>query len=320
MSGASERITFVVPVLNDARRLASCLAAIRSDNPSAEVIVVDNGSIDDSRQVAIDAGATCLDRPGIPVSAMRNQAAAAAGGEIVAFVDADHRIGAGWSDAARQALSVAQVGAAGAPYVTDGRTWVQRAYDGLRSHPTAPQIVAWLGSGNLAVRRDAFVSTGGFDERLRTCEDVDFCRRLRAAGWRIVADPRMRSVHAGDPETLRAVVAGELWRGRDNLRVSFRPPVDLRGVVTAVMPAFVLAAVPLAVLFLAASRTAPAVALTGTAAALVFARMVQMSRRRGDWRPPSVLQTLLVATSYEAGRALALVARAGHLARRGRRS
>ena len=51
----------------------------------------------------------------------------------------------------------------------------------------------------LLVRRAAFDAVGGFDEGFRPAwfEDVDFCRRLRAAGWRILLEPRARVVHEG---------------------------------------------------------------------------------------------------------------------------
>ena len=84
-------------------------------------------------------------------------------------------------------------------------------------------------SGNLAVKRTAFQAIGGFDAALEACEDVDFCQRLRRAGWRLVGDERLESVHLGDPPTLAALFRAERWRGRDNLRVSLRGPLDARG-------------------------------------------------------------------------------------------
>ena len=119
--------------------------------------------------------------------------------------------------------------AAGAPYVSpDGATWVQRRYDGLRTRPSEPADVEWLGSGNLVLRRAVFDEVGGFDTSLETCEDVDLCQRIRDRGHRIVCDPKLRSVHFGDPASLSALFAGELWRGRNNLRVTLRGPRTLR--------------------------------------------------------------------------------------------
>jgi GT2 family glycosyltransferase len=58
----------------------------------------------------------------------------------------------------------------------------------LRGRHQGCAIVEWLGAGNMAVEAAAFHDVGGFDARLQTCEDVDLCKRLRAAGRLIVAD------------------------------------------------------------------------------------------------------------------------------------
>ena len=54
------------------------------------------------------------------------------------------------------------------------------------ARPRDQRDADWLGSGNLAVSRTAFELVGGFDTSLETCEDVDFCHRLRAKGQRVV--------------------------------------------------------------------------------------------------------------------------------------
>src|ERR1039457_5175492 len=84
-------ISVVVPVYNDAGNLRQCLAALRaSETQPAECIVVDDGSTDDSAQVAVEYGAKLLStgaRSG-PAHA-RNFGAQAARGDILLFVDAD---------------------------------------------------------------------------------------------------------------------------------------------------------------------------------------------------------------------------------------
>jgi GT2 family glycosyltransferase len=98
---------------------------------------------------------------------------------------------------------------------------VQATYGALRRHPAAEERAEWLGAGNMVVRREAFVAVNGFDESLETCEDVDLCARIAKAGWQVRAVPGMRNVHHGDQA--ENVFWGELWRGRDSLRVTTRP-------------------------------------------------------------------------------------------------
>ena len=49
------------------------------------------------------------------------------------------------------------------------------------------------------IRRSAFLEVGGFDNRFYPAwyEDVDFCKRLKSAGWRIYFDPVARFLHEG---------------------------------------------------------------------------------------------------------------------------
>ena len=309
------RFTFVVPVRNDASRLAVALRSIASSigpGTQAEVVVVDNGSTDESPAVARAHGAVVLERPGLSVSALRNEGARAATGDVLAFVDADNEIDSRWLAAATELFADPAIGAVGAPYSPPpAANWVQRVYDSLRDHRVGAFETDWLGSGNLAVRRDIFMQVGGFDEGLITCEDVDLCLRIRGRAHRLVSDSRLRSVHHGDPRTLKAVFLGELWRGRDNLRVTFRPPRSWRSWVSLGISVVMLVAASALLLGLGLRSSVLAIAGTAAIAGLILLRTARLARPM-RLRPLDLLQACGVATAYEFGRALALVARIPH--------
>ena len=314
------RVSFVIPVRNDAERLQICLRSILR-NPQAkhvQIIVVDNGSTDNSADVARRLGAEVLRMDAGRVAELRNRGAREATGDILAFVDADNEIASGWLYAALECLRLPSVGAAGAMYQAppDG-TWVQRTYGHLRGGPRDQSDADWLGSGNLAVSRAAFERVGGFDTSFATCEDVDFCHRLRATGLRVVSDSRLKSVHHGDPRTLWEVLTSERWRGRDNLRVTFRKPVSWSSVPSAVVPVFHVLFMAIALVGLALLGTSPRVGTLLIATAVVgsFAgtamRVVRAAVREAAVRA-GLLPAFLVAAFLDAGRALALVSRAPH--------
>ncbi|MBB1020577.1 MULTISPECIES: glycosyltransferase family 2 protein [Dietzia] len=91
------RISVVIPVLDDARELEGCLAALAAQTRAPdEVVVVDNGCSDDSVAVARAAGARVVDEPvrGIPAAAAAGYDAAT--GDVIARLDADSRPGPDW--------------------------------------------------------------------------------------------------------------------------------------------------------------------------------------------------------------------------------
>jgi glycosyltransferase involved in cell wall biosynthesis len=83
-------ISVVIPALNDAEMLANCLAALATQTrPANEIIVVDNGSADDTATVARAAGARVVDEPLRGIFPATAAGFDAARGEIIARLDAD---------------------------------------------------------------------------------------------------------------------------------------------------------------------------------------------------------------------------------------
>ena len=312
-------LSFVIPVRNDAVHLRECLKSIHNacaECSEIEILVIDNGSTDDSVAVARKGGATLLSIPNARVSELRNRGAAAARGTVLAFIDSDHEIAAGWGSCALESLAVTSIGAVGALCWPPQRpTWVQRVYDGLREHREGAHDVQWLGSGNLAVKRDAFLAVGGFDARLDVCEDVDLCRKLRSAGYRLVADSRLRSIHKGDPPTLGALFRAELWRGRDNLRVSMRGPLtwsELPSIVIPVADFACLAGASVALLMFGRRGVPAAIFGITVVSALSLLRSIRIYRRLAPRRTLDLMKAFLVAAVYDAARALALALPVSH--------
>ena len=96
-------LSFIVPVRNDADGIERCLKSIvaAASGHGFELIVMDNGSIDGSGARARALGATVIQLDG-SVARLRNAAAHAARGQLLAFIDADHEIDPHWVNAATE--------------------------------------------------------------------------------------------------------------------------------------------------------------------------------------------------------------------------
>ena len=188
-------VSFIVPVRNDAERLEVCLRSMRTNAVGAaiELIVVDNGSVDRSAEVARKAGAKVIRIEGFGVAHLRNVGAAKASGEILAFVDADHEIASTWvAERGRARWRSDGVAAAGALcHPPREGTWVQQAYGALRGTSGGQRDVEWLGSGN----------HGGASRRLRGV------RRLRHLA-RHVRGRRSLPPHPGQRRCASSATSG----------------------------------------------------------------------------------------------------------------
>jgi glycosyltransferase involved in cell wall biosynthesis len=193
-SGDELAISVIIPVYNGGSNFRKCLVSVKGLFPSpAEVIVVGDGDTDGSSQLAEEFGVTVLrfPSPGGPARA-RNFGASRAKGEIVFFVDADVTLP---SDAiGRVAMAFKRepdVAALFGSYDdSPGETNFLSQYRNLlhhyvHQHGREEASTFWGGCG--AIRRDAFLAMGGFDETYvkPSVEDIELGYRLKQAGYSI---------------------------------------------------------------------------------------------------------------------------------------
>lgn len=190
-------------------RLLDSLDRSRAAKASGvEVVVVDSTAADESaaiRDACAKVGAKLIAGP-LGVRRKRNIGARAATAGWLLFVDSDCEVSPVLFDAYLQALARdPQIRAAAGPTVfRGGKTAFTRLIEASSlfapfRQPASPGLLLWATTSNLLVRRDVFDALGGFREdfpfRLGG-DDTDFCFRLRAAGYGIVAVPAAVSFHS----------------------------------------------------------------------------------------------------------------------------
>jgi GT2 family glycosyltransferase len=208
-------VAVVIPNYNGARWLPGVLASLAGQTVApAEVLVVDDGSTDDSAAIAEAAGARVLrlaENGGFARAA--NAGVAAVGSEAVALVNTDVVLDADWLERALAALGASEGAVATKLLDLDDPAILYSAGDVLRRDGVCeqrgrferdrgaydePGEVFSACAGAALYRRVAVLGAGGFDERLGMyLEDVELGLRLRLAGWGCAWEPRAVARHAG---------------------------------------------------------------------------------------------------------------------------
>jgi glycosyltransferase involved in cell wall biosynthesis/GT2 family glycosyltransferase len=218
-------VSIIIPMRDRVDLLERCVTSIRerTDYPSIEFVIVDNGSIETAtlnflRKMEQEMEAQII-REGGPFNFSRliNRGAAAARGEVFAFLNNDIEANeSGWLREMVSHVMRIGVGAVGArlwyPDGTLQHGGVIVGLGGVASHafPRVPrghagyfnrtylqQNCSAVTGACLVVRREVFERTGGFDEAnfAISFNDIDFCLRLRVAGLQNVWTPYANLVH-----------------------------------------------------------------------------------------------------------------------------
>jgi rSAM/selenodomain-associated transferase 2 len=185
------RISVVVPSWRDTENLATLLPLLAALDRVEETIVVVAAGDADSERLALTSGAAFIACRAPNRGEQMNLGAAAASGDAIVFQHSDTDLEEAHLVAIERALSDPEI-IGGAFYRKfDGRhprlMWLESVARFLTRHGGT-----LYGDQSIFVRRDVFLKLGGF-AKIPLMEDVEFSRRLRAAGKVAVLDPPVRS-------------------------------------------------------------------------------------------------------------------------------
>lgn len=191
------RVSVIVCGYNGGQTLESCLLSLKAiDYPDYEVVVVDDGSTDNTKEILSHhpwVNAIYQENRGLSVA--RNVGASAATGEILAYTDSDCMADPDWLYYLVGTLLSGNYAGVGGPNISPpAQNWHQAcvaAAPGGPNHVLLSDVVAEHIPGcNMAFHRWAFEKIGGFDPEYRKAgDDVDFCWRLQQEGEVIAFSP-----------------------------------------------------------------------------------------------------------------------------------
>jgi glycosyltransferase involved in cell wall biosynthesis len=212
--GGGLSISVVIPCFNGAQFLSESLASVRRQTrPLVEVLVVDDGSMDGSPEIARAQGATVLPTfINSGPAAARNLGIEFARGDLIAFIDADDT----WAPdhCATLAALLERHPEAALAFSRERRIGIwSGTHD--RVLPDGEPVDAFWALLNknivpqmgVVVRREVLLAVGGYDERMRYAEDYDLWLRL-ARRYRFVASHALTCTHRGH----EAQASRRAWR------------------------------------------------------------------------------------------------------------
>ncbi len=267
-------LTVVIPTLNGASGVDRCLRALaaQSIRPRMEILVVDDGSTDDTVPVAQAHGATVLSHPAnLGIAAARNTGLNAATADIVAFLDDDCEPEPEWAHHLLSGYAEDDVVGVSGPiiprtppgylsgFLTRNNPLVPLELELTESYSlpyrfclylrrqwsaqprTGPRDVYSFAGANMSFSRKALFQAGQFDERFRFgAEELDLCMRVAQSlpGARLAFVPTARVVHHFKPQlrdTLRRSRSYGIGSARLHRKWPSLPPTMFPGPVLVLM-------------------------------------------------------------------------------------
>ncbi len=228
-------VSVIIPVFNGEAFLGEAVESIRRQRPEPlEIIVIDDGSTDGTKDVAAGFGSNVryVYQPNAGPPAARNAGLRLARGSVIGFLDADDI----WTG---DKLSLQVPMLAGNPRadVVAGYTKVVPLRERDAPGPEAGELMSpgfVLALGPALFRRSSFDRFGGFDERLRYDDDVDWFLRAKERGLQMLIHKHVVQLyrrHSGnltnqrdlDTRSFIAVLRKSLDRRRDGSDGKIRP-------------------------------------------------------------------------------------------------
>jgi rSAM/selenodomain-associated transferase 2 len=171
-------ISVIIPVLNEEKTVAATLHALAPLQPH-EIIVVDGGSADRSREIAGQLGAKVLTTERGRARQM-NCGARHASGEVLLFLHADTRLPDSALLDITSALADARCAGGRFDVELEGRHWMLKTIGALINYRSRATKVG-TGDQAIFVRREIFTRMGGYPD-IPLMEDIAFCRALKRTG------------------------------------------------------------------------------------------------------------------------------------------
>ncbi|MFH2111007.1 MAG: glycosyltransferase family 2 protein [Candidatus Bathyarchaeota archaeon] len=173
------KVSVVIPALNEEEGIERCLRSIRRQDQQAELILIDNGSVDRTPEIARQYCDRVLVKPGYSLAEMRDLGAREAEGDIVVTTDADCESPPHWLRELTKPFTDPKVVAVGGAFRPLNRNQLSRFYCWMSA--LVQGTLHLFQGANMAYRRDIYLESPGYASAKRA-EDWNLSWNLRRYG------------------------------------------------------------------------------------------------------------------------------------------
>ncbi len=202
MQSEPVQVSVVVPAYNAAVSIASCISSLKEQEYDLpyEIIIVDDGSSDNTAQLAEASGVRVIKQERKRgAAAARNSGVEAAKGKLICFTDADCRPRNNWIQQLTLPFTDQEIIGAKGTYASEQTElvarFVQIEYEDKYDLLLTQDRINFIDTYSAAYRKQILVANDGFDEQIFYVEDQELSFRLAARGYQMVFYPQAVVTH-----------------------------------------------------------------------------------------------------------------------------
>lgn len=237
-------VSYIIPAFNEADGILDTLSSIRKYHPSDvvenyEIIVVDNGSTDDTAKIVQNFGAKLFIRTEGTIASLRNFGVTHSSGDVIVFLDADVLLTESWqqnvSDVFREVV-FGNLITGSTTFPPDGQNIFHKYWFKAKAKKGSKN---YIGSAHLIMGRCLFEKLDGFNENLETSEDYDLCQRALKSGANLKNNSELLVYHTGYPNDILSFIKREIWHGKSDCK-SINTMISSKSFIAAIIFIFTL--------------------------------------------------------------------------------
>jgi len=219
MCDYSSKISIIIPAKNEEEHIARLIISINKlsyDRENIEIILVDNGSTDDTVSMASKLKVRVYSKLNANVGGLRNYGVSKSCGDILAFIDADCEVKENYLKAAIELLKDDEIGAIGGQCESPhSGNWLEKTWAPYSASETSE--TSCLAASSFVIKRSLFEKIGGFNEELTAGEDDELSSRIKKAGKKLYKAKDCAVIHWGYPKSVIDIIRRQIWHGSNQL-------------------------------------------------------------------------------------------------------